>query len=254
MRMGIARIIRVEFALILRAPHQRQSARNIPRIGIAACNALDVIDAALRQRVQLSAPRGVRPFTGAKGRPFVGGLCSALQGLRWNRQSAVPVLIEGRGELPCNRTCDDDIVVGELRLWSQLQVLIAYIAPPPNERHCVVGDHQLVVHSIIEPGGIEEELHGSQEGHMASVCRRIEDADFDRRMSVKREDLFVARWVAPSSTRMRMRTSRSAARKSGLVSSQPVSSARKMKYWRSSVRSVVWIICARIRKPFSYTI
>src|SRR5450755_862087 len=89
-----------------------------------------------------------------------------------------------------------DIVVGELRFRVHLEVLIADIASS-DERYCVVGDYQFVVHSIVEPRGVEEKLHASEERRMATIRERIENTDFDGMMSVERKDLFVARNSGP---------------------------------------------------------
>src|ERR1019366_5156907 len=75
----------------------------------------------------------------AMNRQCGGGSRPALQRLRGNRQTAVPVLIEGPGELTRDGTRYKDIVVGELRFRVHLEVLIADIASS-DERYCVVGD------------------------------------------------------------------------------------------------------------------
>jgi len=84
-----------------------------------------------------------------------------------------------------------DIVVGELGFRIHLEVLIADIASA-DERHRVVDDQQFIVHSIVEPWGVEQELAVPPQPAMTAIRERIEDSDLDCRMAVQRDDLLIA--------------------------------------------------------------
>src|ERR1019366_10688718 len=118
-------------------PHQRHPPANNPAIWFPARDPFDVVDAARLQCPQLLARLCALPL--AMNRQCGGGSRPALQRLRGNRPTAVPVLIEGPGELTRDGTRYKDIVVGELRFRVHLEVLIADIASS-DERYCVVGD------------------------------------------------------------------------------------------------------------------
>src|SRR4029077_2799691 len=117
---------------------------------------------------------------------------SACKRLGRDRQGAVPEFVEGRGELFRDRASDEHVVVRKLGIGVDLKVLVTDIASA-EERCGIVHDEQLIVHSVVEPGGIEGEFGGTSQDRMAAICKRIEDSQLDRWMSLKGRELFIAR-------------------------------------------------------------
>src|ERR1700722_3186459 len=124
-------------------------------------------------------------------------LCRPLlrqaEGCRRHCKLAVPVAIEGFREFCRDHTRGEGVVVCELGVRLDLKILGANV-PAADQRHGIVDDHQLVVHPIIKPALVDQEVETAQECVVTSIIERIEDADLDIRLSSQRQYFLIARY------------------------------------------------------------
>ena len=132
-------------------------------------------------RVELPA---VRDQVGAARR-------AARERPRRNGQRGVPEKIEGVRQASHHGAGGEHVVVAELRVGIDLEIRIGNVAPA-DERDRIVDDHQLVVHPVVEPPRLEQELEGAHRQQMAAIGERVEDADLDVRVSAERDQTLVA--------------------------------------------------------------
>jgi len=116
---------------------------------------------------------------------------AAPQRLGGNCQVAVPELVERGGKFADDRPRGHDIVVRELRLGVDLEILIADVAAA-DERQRAVGHQQFIVHSIVEPRRVDEEVQPSYQPRVPAVRRRIENSHLDGRIHEQSQKLLVA--------------------------------------------------------------
>ena len=171
-------------------PHQRQAARDDSGIGFVACQSCRIIDAVGLQRLQLTLGALTRAL--ASFREHAPRTLAAIKRGGGYGEAAVPVLIKDRGELSGDGTCRENVVIGELGIRVHLKVLIADISAA-DERNGIVDEQQLVVHSIVESGGVQHEFDRAPQVAVAAIDERIEYPNLDVWMCVQRADLLVAR-------------------------------------------------------------
>jgi hypothetical protein len=108
----------------------------------------------------------------------------------WVRQTKRGDIPPSRGSSVSSQLLGGLIVIGNLGLRIDLKILIADIASA-NKRDCVVYDHQLVVHPVVEPRTTEHEFEGTEKHGMAAIRERVEYSNFNLRMIVQRHELFI---------------------------------------------------------------
>jgi hypothetical protein len=101
-----------------------------------------------------------------------------VDGQSWNGQAAVPELIECARQILNHGPGDDDVVVAELGLRIDLEILIADIASA-DDRDRIVRDHQLIVHAVVQPPLVQQDLDSANDSDVSAVSERIEYANFD---------------------------------------------------------------------------
>ena len=105
-----------------------------------------------------------------------------------NRHRAIPERVEALGDLVDDRAGGDDVVVAEFIVAAALEIFVPDIASS-NDADFVVDDEELVMHPIVEPGRIAQKLRDVHERDLSAVGKRIEDPQFDIRVSGERPDL-----------------------------------------------------------------
>ena len=98
----------------------------------------------------------------------------------------VPVTVERGGGIAHDRTHHREIQVDEVHFVVGAEILVAEVAPT-DDRDPVVGNPGLVVHAVIEPLRVAQEVE--HERHRAGARRqRIEHPNVDVRVCVERRD------------------------------------------------------------------
>ena len=93
---------------------------------------------------------------------------------------AVPETVEHVGGLPRDRSDAQDVKVAKVELGRKTEVLVADVAPADHRP--VVGDEQLVVHTVVEPFHAIEHLdHATRQ---RSRSPSIEQPNLDVRVAI----------------------------------------------------------------------
>jgi hypothetical protein len=116
---------------------------------------------------------------------------TSVKGLDGNGLRTVPEGVKDRRELLHHGAVGHYVVVAELRFGIDLEVLIANV-PATDQGKSVVRDHELVVHSVVQPTFVYHEVECPKKPYMPSVLERIEYADLNQRMGRQGEELLVA--------------------------------------------------------------
>jgi hypothetical protein len=70
----------------------------------------------------------------------------------------------------------DQFEIDEVGAFAAQEILVGQVAPAGN-RHRAVGHEELVVHAVVEPAKVGEELDPPRGGVVAGVHERVEQAD-----------------------------------------------------------------------------
>ena len=104
---------------------------------------------------------------------------------------AVPEFVEALLQRAYSRADCEHIVVGELGVGINLEVLVADVASA-GQCHGLIGNQQLVVHPVIEPGMMREVLDIPEQPHVAAIGPGVVNANLDVRHAGELKELFVA--------------------------------------------------------------
>ncbi|MCY1505275.1 hypothetical protein D9M68_394780 [compost metagenome] len=171
---------------LLRARHRAQGLVR----AVGGGGGLGADPARLADVVQLRAQRQVAQQVGGgqrvgqrreggRGRGVEGGLelvgreRGAGHALQRVDHVAVPVGVEDPGRLRHHRAGQQQLEVDEVGALAAQEVLVREVAPA-GDGHGAVGDEQLVVHAVVEPPEIAEELQPAQRRVIARVHERVE--------------------------------------------------------------------------------
>ena len=105
-----------------------------------------------------------------------------------NRHGAIPECVEAVRDLVDDRAGGDDVVIAEFEIQPPLEVFVPDVAAA-DDPDLVVDDQELVMHPVVESGRVAQKLRDVDEGDLSAVGKRIEEPQFDIRVSGERPDL-----------------------------------------------------------------